>query len=126
VGSESRSAVSRRSACPVNSGANNCTQWSRLVRRVETRDVVDALRRKDCNPLTATCGLLHARTDGLQPGELSPGHLVGAHLRRAGAIQIAMCRRVTDVRDIAVDEGYQCDPRRQCDVALRIQAVFDL
>ena len=33
---------------------------------------------------------------------------------------------VTDVRDVAVDEGYQRDARRQHDAAVGVQAVLDL
>ncbi len=48
---------------------------ARLDRRVEPGDIVDALRREDRDALAATRGLLHARTDGVQPDtELGPGH----------------------------------------------------
>src|SRR5208282_1166351 len=84
----------------------------RLDRRVETRNVVDALRRKDGNAFAATCGLLHARTDCLQPGpELSPSHLVGMHLGCAAVVEVAIRRRVPtfamlrSIRDISVAPG---------------------
>ena len=100
---------------------------ARLDRRVETGDIVDALRREDRNPLAATGGLLHARTDGLQPDpELGPGHFLGVPVGRAGVVQVAIRRRVTDIRDVAVDQRYQRGARGQCDAAVGVQAVLDL
>ena len=84
-----------------------------------------------CGARTATrsprpATLLHARADGLQSGtQLGPGHFDGLPVGRAAVVQVAIRDRVTDVRDVAVDQGYQGDVRRQIDAAVGIQAVLD-
>jgi hypothetical protein len=41
-------------------------------------------------------------------------------------VEIAIRRLVADIGDVAFDQRYQGDTRRQRDAAVRVQAVFDL
>ena len=50
----------------------------------------------------------------------------GLPVSRAGEVQVAVGHGVADVRDVAVDERNQRDPRRQHDAAVGVEAVLDL
>ena len=100
---------------------------ARLDRRVEPGDIIDALRRENRYALTTARGLLHERTDGVQAdAELGPGHCEGLPVNRAAVVEVAIRDRVTDIRDVALDQRYQRRARRHGDAAVGIQAVLDL
>ena len=87
----------------------NC---SRLDRGVKPGDVVQALRREDRHPVVARGGLLQACADGAQSGsQLGPGQF-DLPVGRCGVVQVAIGHLVTDIGDVALDQGYQRDPRR--------------
>ena len=98
-----------------------------LDRSEESCDVVEALRSEDRHPVTGRGQTLHTGTDGSHATtELRPGEFDGLTVCRARVIQVAVRHGVADIGDVAVDQRYQRDTRRQHDAAVGIQTVLDL
>ncbi len=100
---------------------------TRLYRAEEPHDVVEALRCQHGHPVTARRQLLQPRRDGPQPDpELRPRQFEGLTIGGVGVIEVAVCHRVPDVGDVAVDQRYQGGTGRQLDLACGVEALLDL
>ena len=65
--------------------------------------------------------------DGTQPNtQFGPGQVDGVPVARTGEIQVAVCHRIGEMGDVAVDQRNERDPRRQHNGAGTVHAVLNL
>ena len=92
----------------------------------EADHVVDALGRQDRDAVTGLGDLLQPRTHGAQlDPQLMPGQLDGAAGRIVFVVQVAVGRRVAELRDVVVQERGDRHIGREDDVPGGIQVVLE-
>ena len=100
---------------------------SRFDGREESDDELQTLRGQDGHPVTAGRHPLHVSRDGTQSNtQFGPGQVDGVPVARTGEIQVAVCHRIGDSSDVAVDQRNQGDARWQHNAAGSVQAFLNL